>query len=57
LSLLGGPPLVILSPIFFIYSKIILHKFLGHLELWRIAIFVVALLGPEFQLPAISLFM
>jgi hypothetical protein len=52
-----GPFLVFLSPVFFIYSKIILHKFSGHLELWRIAISVVAFLGPEFQPPAISLFM
>jgi hypothetical protein len=48
---------MILLPIFFINSKIILHKFLGHLDLWRICISVVAFSGPEFHLPVISLFM
>jgi len=54
---LVGPLLVFLPPIFFIYSKIILRKFSGHLELCRIAISVSPLSGPEFQLPAFSLFM
>ena len=54
---LVGPLLVFVLPIFFIYSKIILRKFSGHLELCRIAISISPLSGPEFQLPAISLFM
>jgi hypothetical protein len=52
-----GPLPKILLTIFFINSKIILRKFSGHLELWRISISVVAFSGPEFQLPAIPLFM
>jgi hypothetical protein len=53
----GGPPLVVLrSSIFHLFNKKS-HKISGHLELRRIAISAVALLGPEFQLPAISLFM
>jgi hypothetical protein len=35
---LVGPPLVFLRPIFFIYSKIILRKFSGLLELCRIGL-------------------
>jgi hypothetical protein len=43
-------------PIILIYSKIILCQFLAHLELFRKGASDIALSGPEFQLPAISLF-
>ena len=54
---LVGPLMMILSPIIFICSKVILCNFLGHLVLYRIGISDIALSGPEFQLLAISLFM
>ena len=53
----GGPLLMIISPIIFIYSKIILRKFSVLLELCRIDLLDLLLSGLEFQLPAISLFM
>jgi hypothetical protein len=52
----GGSPLVFLfSNIFYIFNKKI-REILGHLEIRRIGIFVVAISGPEFQLPVFSLF-
>ena len=54
---LVGPLWYFLRPIFFIYSKIILRKFSGLLELCRIGLLDLLLPGPEFQLPAFSLFM
>ena len=54
---LVGPLWYFLRPIFFIYSKIILRKVSGHLELCRIGISDLLLSGPEFQLPSFSLFM
>ena len=47
---LGAPPLIFFLPVFFIYSKIILHKFSGRLELCRIGPSDLLLSGPEFQL-------
>jgi hypothetical protein len=44
-------------PKILIYSIKNLREVSGHLEFRRIAIFVVAILGPEFQLLIISLFM
>ena len=55
-GLLVGPLLLFLHPIFFIYSKIIHSKVLGHLELCRIGLSDFLLFGPEFQLPIFSLF-
>jgi len=52
-----GPLWYFFSPVFFIYSIKNVRKILGQLELYRIGISVVAILGPEFQLPAFSLFM
>ena len=53
----SGSLSVISSPNLFIYSKKILHKVSGHLELGRIGISDLLLSSPEFQLPAFSLFM
>ena len=53
---LGGPLWYFFSPIFIIYSKIILCKISAHLEMCRIGISDIAFSGPEFQLPVISLF-
>ena len=53
---LVGPLWYFLHPIFFIYSKIILRKFSGLLELCRIGLSDLLLSGPEFQLLAFSLF-
>ena len=54
--LAGGPLCCFLRPIFIIY-KIILHKISAYLEMCRIGISDIAFSGPEFQLPANSLFM
>ena len=51
-----GPLWYLFVPIFFIYCKTILRKFLAHLEMCRIGNFDVAFSGPEFQLPVFSLF-
>ena len=53
----SGSLSVISSPNLFIYSKKILHKVSGHLELGKIGISDLLLSSPEFQLPAFSLFM
>ena len=52
LWLTGGAPPGDSSSSIFIYSKINLHKFLGHLELWRISISVIAFSGPEYPSPS-----
>ena len=52
----GWPPPVVICSSIFIYSKIIIRKFLAHLEMCIIGISDVAFLGPEFQLPVFSLF-
>ena len=54
---LVGPLLLFLCPIFFIYSKIILRKVSGHLELCRIGISDLLISDLEFKLPAFFLFM
>ena len=54
---LVGPLWYFLRPVFFIYSKIILCKFSGLLELCRIGLSDLLLFGLEFQLSAFSLFM
>jgi hypothetical protein len=53
---LVGPLWWLFAPIFLIYSKIILHKFLAHLDMCRIGNSDIAFSGPEFQLSAFSLF-
>jgi hypothetical protein len=45
---LGGPLWYFLAPLFFIYSKINLHKISAHLEMCRIGISDIAFSGPEF---------
>jgi hypothetical protein len=45
------------SPVFFIYSKLILCEISAHLELCTIGISNMAFSGPKFQLPAFSLFL
>jgi hypothetical protein len=53
----GGSPLVFLfSSIFYIFNKN-LYEVSSQLELYRIGISDVVISGPEFQLPAFSLFM
>jgi hypothetical protein len=54
---LVGPLWYFFSPVFFIYSIKNLCEISGQLELCRIGIFDVAISGPEFQLPAFSIFM
>jgi hypothetical protein len=54
---LVGPLCYLFSPVFFIYSIKNLHEISGQLELCRLGISDVAISGPEFQLPALSLFM
>jgi hypothetical protein len=44
------------TPVFFIYLMKNLREVSSHLELCRIGISVVAISGPEFQLPVFSLF-
>jgi hypothetical protein len=54
---LVGPLWYFFSPVFFIYSIKNLREVSGQLELCRIGISDLAISGPEFQLPAFSLFM
>ena len=52
----GGSPSGLSLPNFFIYSKIIPHKFLGLLVMGRISLSDLLLSGPEFEVPSFSLF-
>jgi hypothetical protein len=54
---LVGPLWYFFSPVFFIYSKIILREISTYLEFCTIGISDIAFSGPEFQLPAFSLFL
>ena len=53
----GGSPLLSLFSNIFIYSITNHHEISRHLELYRIGISDMAISGPEFRLPAVSLFM
>ena len=53
---LVGPLQYLFSPVFFIYSIKNLREISSQLELYRIGISDVAISGPKFQLPVLSLF-